>query len=94
MEMPQVAKGKMLRVNFDIRSIFQDPGSISVVLKRRGSGKTYVIPATLRLKSQSEEGSDFIILPQGLPHGTYRIYLQCSEGARVVSKGHYFEAGL
>jgi hypothetical protein len=72
----------------------------SVVFQNRGSGQKYVV-ATRNMPDfghcgQGCEGggSMHAPLPQRLPKGTYRVYLQIAEDGRVVGEGHYFETDL
>jgi len=69
----------------------------SIILVNQDTHKSLSIPAEIPFKSEGGYnigGSNSVRLPDDLPHGRYRIYLQFTRGEKVVSVGHYAEATL
>jgi len=67
----------------------------SVVLVHRETQKRHVLPTQLRIRGWSTGGgSHSVVLPEDLPPGKYRVFLQLRDGDKVTSTGHSFDADL
>ena len=66
----------------------------SLVFVNGETGKSWIVPSQIPFQSQGGSGGRSVVLPQGLPHGRYRIYLQFTRGGKVVSTGHTAETTL
>ena len=77
---------------------------LSVVLVHQGTKKRYVLSASLQIRGWSMDyrsptwtgvrGANSVQLPKELAPGPYHVFLQLSDGDKVISTGHYFSADL
>jgi hypothetical protein len=77
---------------------------LSVVLVHQRTKKRYVLPARLQIRGWSmgyqnpywtgEGGTNSVELPKDLLPGRYHVFLQLSDGDKVISTGHYFATDL
>jgi hypothetical protein len=68
----------------------------AVVLVHQGTQKRHVLPSGLKIRGgwSTGGGSAIVDLPPGLPRGRYHVFLQVTDGDKVISTGHYFVADL
>lgn len=66
-----------------------------VVLVNVRTQRRHVFPTPIRLKGgMGGSGTFGIALPDDVPAGRYRVFLQITDGGRVVSTGHWFVADV
>ena len=67
----------------------------AVVLIHETSRRKHVVPTDLRIEGTwTGGGSDSIKLPDDLPEGRYRVFLQLDEPGGIKSEGHFFTVEL
>lgn len=79
-------------IQYEIHLLAKTDGALSVVFANQETGKTWAVPTEIPL--QNIGGSRPVTLPDDLPKGRYRVYLQCTRGEEVISVGHYAETEL